>query len=305
MVPEYVKYLTDLDRFFVKATDNNDEERPIEVGDSVYVRGWDDSAHDYVYSKVGTVAGMEGEFKYGDTSTDYGTVSIKDPYAVPTNLGVALDDGRTKTAWFAGHNMQLWSKYQFLDCDVAGSLDAAEVMMKDGSQCTNYYFEGWKYATIRKYMNDVNCTTIECHYYPHGSTHAWHGNMFTPTKHSFLQKILVNSEAFLENVASQANRTWNSDDETYHTIDRFWLPDCGLLRSAPYRDGAEKYKENYKDCVIGLCEEPGFVECMYKTFVNGSFGGGGYGHHYLRSHHSTIPKYAAVNYQYEGHCVFD
>ena len=177
-VPEYVKYLTDLDRFFVKATDDSNAERAVEVGDPVYVRGWDDTTHDYVYSKVGTVASMEGEFKYGDTNTDYGTVSIKDPYVVPTNLVVALDDGRTKTAWFAGHNMQLWSRYQFLDCDVAGSLSAAEAMMKDSSQCTTFHFfdskswqfVSWKDVDVRKYMNNVSYTRIECHYWPHGST---------------------------------------------------------------------------------------------------------------------------------------
>ena len=201
-VPEYVKYLTDLDRFFVKSTDDGNAERTIEAGDPVYVRGWDDSTHDYVYSKVGAVAGMEGEFKYGDTNTDYGTASIKDPYAVPAHLVVALDDGRTKTAWFAGHNMQLWSRYQFLDCDVAGSLAAAEEMMNDSSQSTTFYLEVWKYATIRQYMNNINSTTIECHYYPHGSGYAFDGDMHVHTKRSFLQKILVNSEAFLENVAS-------------------------------------------------------------------------------------------------------
>ena len=293
-VPEYVKYLTDLDRFFVKATDDDNAERVIEAGDPVYVRGWDDSTHDYVYSKVGAVAGMEGEFKYGDTNTDYGTASIKDPYAVPANLVVALDDGRTKTAWFAGHNMQLWSRYQFLDCDVAGSLAVAEEMMNDSTQWTAFHLfdstswkhVSWKDVDVRKYMNNIRYTRFECHYYPHGST--WAGSasdkMHTPVKHSFLQKILVNSDAFLENVASQANRSWYSDDETHHTVDRFWLPDCGLLRSAAYTNGAEKYGEDYKDCIIGLCEEQGFVDCMYKTFINGARGAGG---NYLRSKYAS------------------
>ena len=104
-VPEYVKYLADDARYFVKATDDSNVERTIEDGDPVYTRTWDDVTHSYKYEKAGTVAKQEGEFKYGDTSTDYGTVSIKDPYAVPTKLSVLLDSGKTVETTFAGHNM--------------------------------------------------------------------------------------------------------------------------------------------------------------------------------------------------------
>ena len=155
-VPEYVKYLADDARYFVKATDDSNVERTIEDGDPVYTRTWDDVTHNYKYEKAGTVAKQEGEFKYGDTSTDYGTVSIKDPYAVPTKLSVLLDSGKTVETTFAGHNMQLWSANTYLDCDAAGSYAAAEAMMKDSNQCTTMEFgssQNWSESYVRAFFN--------------------------------------------------------------------------------------------------------------------------------------------------------
>ena len=155
-VPEYVKYLAGDERYFMKATDDSNVERTIEDGDSVYTRTWDDATLGYKYEKAGMVAKQEGEFKYGATSSDYGTISIKDPYAVPTKLTVLLDSGKAVEATFAGHNMQLWSANMYLDCDAAGSLAAAEAMMKDSNQCTTMAFGSssrWSESYVRAFLN--------------------------------------------------------------------------------------------------------------------------------------------------------
>ena len=109
VIPEHVKYMSDIARYFVKSTNDDDMERAIQVGDIVYARRWNKDSLSYDYDEAGTVESMEGEFKYGDTNTDYGTVSIKDPYTVPGKIIVRRKNGTADTALFAGHNMQLWS----------------------------------------------------------------------------------------------------------------------------------------------------------------------------------------------------
>lgn len=137
-VPEYVKYLTDDERYFVKATDDNDAERAFADGDPVYTRTWDEDALDYTYDKAGTIAKQEGKFEYGATNADYGTVSIKDPYAVPTKVTIALDSGKVVEAEFAGHNIQLYSSWLLFDADFASSYAEAEAAINDTKCWTTY-----------------------------------------------------------------------------------------------------------------------------------------------------------------------
>lgn len=92
----------------------------------MFMRSWNPASLAYDYTRVGSVSSQEGSFEYGATSEDFGTVSIKDPYAVPRKIAVAMDDGGSaEEASFAGSNMQLWSKHMLLDADAAGSLEKA------------------------------------------------------------------------------------------------------------------------------------------------------------------------------------
>lgn len=79
-VPEHVKYIMNgTRRVFVKATDDDNVERPIAVGDVVYSREWNNVSNSYDYSRIGVVATTSDEmFTYGTTSTDYGTIAISE-----------------------------------------------------------------------------------------------------------------------------------------------------------------------------------------------------------------------------------
>lgn len=157
-VPEYVKYIMNgCVRVYVKSAGDDGVEQKIDQGMDVFTRERDASALDYKYTKIGMTVGVEGEFKYGDTSVDYGTISIKDPYAVPTKLDVRLDSNdKVLEATFAGYNMQLWSANMYLDCDAAGSYAGAEAMMKDSNQCTTMEFgssQNWETSFVRGFLN--------------------------------------------------------------------------------------------------------------------------------------------------------
>ena len=161
-VPEHVKYImNETQRVFVKAVDSSNVERAIAAGDDVFTRTWDSSANTYSYEKIGVVESLGTEtFIYGATNTDYGTISIKDPYSVPKSIVVKLDGTDKKLdAKFAGYNMQLWSKHTYLDADAAGSYEAAKVMMTDSKQCTTMSFgesQNWESSYIRGFLNGTS-----------------------------------------------------------------------------------------------------------------------------------------------------
>lgn len=110
-------------RVFLKATDDSSSERAVKDKDSVFTRSWNSSALAYDYVKIGSVSSHEGNFEHGAMNDDFGTVSVKDPFSVSSKIAIALDDGNTEEAVFAGNNMQLWSKHMLLDADAAGSLE--------------------------------------------------------------------------------------------------------------------------------------------------------------------------------------
>lgn len=176
-VPAYVKYKDGDMRYFVKSTDDSDNsERTISVGDNVYTRTWKESELKYDYTKVGVIRSAEGEFKYGDTNTDYGTVSICNPYAVPTKLTIMLDSGKTVEAEFAGHNMQLWSEHMYIDpdyqygycrkfepitnCKYCATLSTARSALSDSTEKgTTFAIEPsfrWSKTYLRDYLNGLS-----------------------------------------------------------------------------------------------------------------------------------------------------
>lgn len=200
---------------------------------------------------------MEGKFKYGDTNTDYGTISIKDSYAVPSRIVVRRKNGTTDIALFAGHNMQLWSNQMLDDADAFGDYETAVRRMSDPSWMTTMMFglsHHWHESYVRAYLNGMQ----DIGYAQHGGLWTNQPNWYSRTsyivKHSLLEKANANSDAFLQNICAQVNRNWTTGGEIVRTVDRFWLCGCDLLKSAP-RFGWV-YADKVPDMENGLCEEP-------------------------------------------------
>lgn len=229
-VPEYVKYVMNgCVRVFVKSAGDDGVERKIDQGMDVFTREWDAAALDYKYTRIGMTIGVEGEFKYGDTSTDYGTISIKDPYAVPTKLDVRLDSNdKVLEATFAGYNMQLWSKHTYLDCDDADTLerakqifsgrvldelhypndefipylDAPYTMMSYECEKEDGYYISWKRSNIRRFLNGTMKPTIYYYKWDRDPDVVSGADRSFTAKHTFLEKVSLNNESFLENICS-------------------------------------------------------------------------------------------------------
>lgn len=233
-VPEYVKYLTDDERYFVKATDDDDAERAFADGDLVYTRTWDTAALDYAYVKAGTIAKQEGKFEYGATNADYGTVSIKDPYAVPTKLTIALDSGKTVEAEFAGYNMQLYSSWLLFDASSASSYAEAEEMVRSPDYSTTYHYvtwsgkvsSSWTKNPIRSVCNKLGAVT-DC------EMTQWNnaaGGGYNGFKGKCLRTRMSEcTDALLPNICKQVNRNWTYGGTIESTVDWFWLAGADLL----------------------------------------------------------------------------
>ena len=305
-VPEYVKYIMNgTQRVFVKATDDSNNERAIVDGDPVYTRKWNSTANSYDYTQIGTVdqsIGVE-TFTYGATNTDYGTISIKDPYSVPTHFIVLFDEtGKWLEATFAGHNMQLWSKHTYLDADTAGSYEAAKVMMTDSKQCTTMQFNRsnsiWADSYIRSFLNEMRTSTATI--FSWTDAKRWELHSIYYNIHSFIEKTAMNKDSFLQSVCKQVNRNWTPDNNIVRTIDVFWLPGCDLMKSGNFPYDVEQL---CLDSANGLCEEPEFVKHSNLSSINGCLGIGSRHYCQLRSMFVSCHYMGAVLFE-DGIDVF-
>lgn len=295
-IPQYVKYvMNECVRVFVASMKDGVESK-ISIGDPVYTRTWNDAQKDYTYTQIGTVSTMSGAFYYGsDRQDEFGTLAIVDAYGVPKSLTITLKDGHTAKAEFIGYNMQIWSENTYLDCDAADSLSGAEDIMTNNKQCTTMKFgttQNWNGSYVQQFLNGKGLPSG----YIWSNAPGWSGNKTYQTKHSFIDKVAVNSDALLQSVCSQVNRNWTKGDVVVHTIDRFWLPGCDHLR------GSTTY-ENFLDTSCGLCEEPEFSAHMKPTFKNGCLGVGSSGFSWLRSAFSKRTSY--TSHLYNGRVDYD
>lgn len=287
-VPAHVKYLTSSGKkLFLKSFDENNAERSIQDGDPVFTRSWNPASLAYDYTRAGSVSSQEGSFEYGATSNDFGTVSIKSPFAVPRKIAVALDDGSAEEALFAGHNMQMWSKHLLLDADAAGSLGEAQKMMNDSKQCTTMAFgssKAWASSYVRAFLNGSSSSAL-----PSGmvwtDAPSYSGFKVYATKHSFIQKAAAD-DAFLQSVCQQVNRNWVKGDATSSTADLFWIPGCAEMKALGTVD-------SYKDSTFGLCEEKGFCSSIAPAYKNGCPGTRSQHHCLLRSASSASSSVVA------------
>lgn len=241
-MPEYVKYMTDTERFFVKSTNSAGEEQTFETGSSpegstmVYTRTWNKDTLQWDYEQVGMMAGpgIGDMFTYGATSDDYGTKEISASYSVPMQIPIYMNSGRQLTADFAGYNMQLWSRHMYLDLDAGGVREGAVDMARNQNRFTGraYTYDDsvnimnrpvrWSSSCIRQWLNYGSTTglpaqddEIKYAFYLDNSN-GWYqaavdGYINYPIRHTFVEKAAANGDAFLQNVCSQVNRTWFLD----------------------------------------------------------------------------------------------
>lgn len=88
-IPEYVKYITDSERYFIKSTNEDNKEHVISEGDNVFIRTWNKDTLDYTYSLIGTIKSLGSEtFSYGSTNNSYGTTAISTEYSVPLTITI-------------------------------------------------------------------------------------------------------------------------------------------------------------------------------------------------------------------------
>ena len=275
VVPEYVKYLVDgTQRVFVKATDDDNNERSIVDGDLVYRRAWDKIARRYHYFKIGTVQESGGEqFTYGATNDDYYTISIKDPYSVPARFVVKLDkDGKLVEAIFAGHNMQLQSNYTILDLDSEGSYENAMAATHKTSFTTMCYGQtsNWEHSYVRAFLNGLSN--------PNAFLRQQYDEPYLKyeyiTKHSLLDKLA--KSGILPAVCRQVNRNWIAYDDTVkRTIDMFWLPGIDIMKSSLATGFPDLDLDKFKDSIHGMCDvkvtdydESGPNNCIWRRCWN-------------------------------------
>lgn len=280
-IPEYVKYITDSERYFIKSTNEDNKEHVISEGDNVFIRTWNKDTLDYTYSLIGAIKSLGSEtFSYGSTNDSYGTTAISTEYSVPLTITIQSQD-REITAQFAGQNMQLLSKYLYLDCDACDSYESAKSVMLNSKQYTTMkYGNGQKYAdsNIRGFLNGTMKPT-DC-FLKNGTSEA---KQFT-AKHTFIEKVSVNRDAFLPNVCTQLNRTWSCSDKSFITSDRFWLPGFDFMKSVDsVYDYCSPVTDYFYDSIYGLCEEKEFNKHLSPVYINGSSGYGSSSRCWLRS----------------------
>lgn len=213
-IPKYVKYRRAVrggwKHVWVKSIKSeliNKLIAPIAVGDSIYIREYDDQTLSYVWTEVEgeTITAIDGSFTYGNNCT----------YSVPMTITTSKN-----TYEFCGYNMTLNSQALLM----LDSSSTYEICFNRQNNVSSNSRSIYDISRIRHWMNDLTCTDAACH-----------NNEFKLLTAATLINKMNSETGLIRNISTIVNRTWVHFNNTAkatqaldsnqceHLDDKFWL----------------------------------------------------------------------------------